>query len=592
MTTDRDDQPAEAGLACATDPGSDLDIQGMGNRQSAGQPANGTIESDTSLTGGPGIHHWRESFISEPGLSQRGNVFFAAVEMTRMPMILTDPNLDDNPVVFANRAFQDLTGYAEGEIVGRNCRFLQGPNTDRETVAELRSAVEDHRAISVEILNYRRDGTPFWNACFVGPVFDREGRLLYFFASQLDVTRRRSSEQAFRQAQKMEAIGQLTAGLAHDFNNLLQVITGNLDLLGPHQQDDRTKRLLRNAQRAADHGAKLTRQLLAFARKTRLEPKVTDLNSLVLEFGNLLGSAVGSTVDVQFNLRPRLPLCMVDPVHLEMALLNVVINARDAMPRGGTVTVATAPLHLNGDAGAHRLPPGDYVVLSVQDEGAGMPPHVLERATEPFFTTKEAGKGTGLGLAMVHGFVQQSLGRLELDSTLGHGTTIRMLFPAATNAAHRMAPRLEDATAAASAAQPAPPSVILVVEDNEDILELAREYLEAQGYGVVVASDADQALSLLSDERSKVDLLFTDLIMPGSMNGIALAEQVRRLRPNLPVLFTTGYNEDLVADGDLAAGMDLVGKPYRRSELLERVRSALNRPANVDPDRGSPHKEG
>jgi nitrogen-specific signal transduction histidine kinase/CheY-like chemotaxis protein len=414
----------------------------------------------------------------------------------------------------------------------------------------------------------------------------------YVIVNSRDITETMKLEEQFRQAQKMEAIGQLTAGLAHDFNNLLQVISGSLDLLGPHQQDDRTRRLLRNAQRAADHGAKLTRQLLAFARKTRLEPKVTDLNSLVLEFGTLLGSTVGSSVEVQFNLRPRLPLCLVDPVHLEMALLNVVINARDAMPRGGTVTIATAPMHLDGDASGLQLPRGDYVELSVRDEGSGMPPHVLERATEPFFPKKEAGKGTGLGLAMVHGFVQQSMGRLELDSALGRGTTIRMLFPAASHGAQRIPARDVEAASGQSGGPSSQAQVILVVEDNEDILELAREYLEAQGYQVVGASDADAALSLLADGDRKIDLLFTDLIMPGSMNGIALAEQVRRLRPDLPVLFTTGYNEDLVADGDLAAGIDLIGKPYRRAELLDRVRSALNRPANIDPDRRAPHKEG
>ncbi len=208
------------------------DRQGEGDRSSAGVPAEGLPDPTSySPTGRPPKRHWQESTITQPGLDERGNVFFAAVEMTRMPMILTDPNLDDNPIVFANRAFQDLTGYEEDEIVGRNCRFLQGANTDREAVRAIREAVEARHAIQTELLNYKRDGTPFWNALYLGPVFDAEGKLLYFFASQLDVTRRRTSEQSFRQAQKMEAIGQLTAGLAHDFNNLLQVISANLDLL-------------------------------------------------------------------------------------------------------------------------------------------------------------------------------------------------------------------------------------------------------------------------------------------------------------------------------------------------------------------------
>ena len=399
---------------------------------SGGVPAAGQHEGMSySPTGGPGLRHWQEATITNPGLDDRGDVFFAAVEMTRMPMVLTDPNLPDNPIVFSNRAFSDLTGYEREEITGRNCRFLQGAQTDRQKVAELREAIAAHRAIAVEILNYKRDGTPFWNAVYVAPVFGPDDRLLYFFASQLDVTRRRTSEQAFRQAQKMEAVGQLTAGLAHDFNNLLQVVAGNLEILRGKLGDDGLRRYADAAVQAAERGAKLTRQLLAFARKTRLEPRTVDLSALVNEFGDMLDSAVGGQVSLQFNLRRRLPQTLIDPTHLEMALLNVVINARDAMPHGGTVTVATSSLHLNGNAAAHNLPPGEYVCLSVTDEGEGMPAHVLERATEPFFTTKATGKGTGLGLAMAHGFVQQSLGRLEIDSEAGRGTTIRMIFPIA-----------------------------------------------------------------------------------------------------------------------------------------------------------------
>jgi PAS domain S-box-containing protein len=204
------------------------DVQGDG--QSSGIPAGGAHEGvSESPTGGPGLRHWQEATISKPGIDDRGGVFFAAVEMTRMPMCLTDPNLPDNPIVFVNHAFEDLTSYRQDEIVGRNCRFLQGAQTDQAQVAELRRAIAEQRAISVELLNYKRDGTPVWNGIYIAPVYDKDGRLLYFFASQLDVTRRRISEQAFRQAQKMEAVGQLTAGLAHDFNNLLQVVSGNLE---------------------------------------------------------------------------------------------------------------------------------------------------------------------------------------------------------------------------------------------------------------------------------------------------------------------------------------------------------------------------
>ncbi|WP_199707423.1 histidine kinase famiy protein [Teichococcus wenyumeiae] len=571
----------------------ELTDQDQGHGQSVGVPAAGQHEDVSySPTGGPGIRHWQEASITEPGLEDRGNVFFAAVEMTRMPMILTDPNLPDNPVVFANRAFEDLTGYRQEEIVGRNCRFLQGPQTDREKVAELRDAVAEHRPISVELLNYKRDGTPFWNGVFVAPVFGADDKLLYFFASQLDVTRRHTAEQSFRQAQKMESIGQLTAGLAHDFNNLLQVISGSLELLRNKLQDDRLARYVDRAGEAAERGAKLTRQLLAFARKTRLEPRVSDVNRLVHEFMDMLDSTAGSRVEMQVNLRRRLPPVLVDVAHLELALLNVVINARDAMPAGGTVTISTSIVALEENG----LPGGPYVVISVSDDGEGMPAHVRERATEPFFTTKGTGKGTGLGLAMVQGFVQQSRGKLEIDSEAGQGTIIRMFFPAAAEDVEAVPPR-----PAPERRLPQEPrggaETIMVVEDSEDVLTLAREHLEALGYRVIAARNADEALELLErPENVGIDLLFSDILMPGSMNGLTLAQRVREQRPDVAVLLTTGYNEDLVAEGPSTSNWDVLGKPYRRSALEDRVRWALNRragkPQSLRDQGGGPKHEG
>ena len=562
-----------------------------GRGQSEGVPARGEADGSAfSPTGGPGVLHWQESTITEPGLDNRGGVFFAAIEMTRMPMVLTDPNKPDNPIAFANRAFLDLTGYAEDEVVGRNCRFLQGAQTDRDTVRELREAVAEKRAISVDILNYKRDGTPFWNGVFTGPVYGKDGRLLYFFASQLDITRRRTSEQSFRQAQKMESIGQLTAGLAHDFNNLLQVVEGSLEVVADEPLSDKQRRALDNAMRSADRGSRLTKQLLAFARKTRLEPKPTNVNALFVEFGEMLESTLGSGVELDLNLRQRLPHCLVDPTHLEMALLNVLINARDAMaPGGGTVTVSTALVRPDAHAaGAHdRMAPGEYVALSVRDAGPGMPAHVLERATEPFFTTKEVGKGTGLGLAMVQGFVQQSRGRLEIDSAPGKGTTVRMLFPTAAQAAAAGEAPDRPSGAGVGALRPGggqhgAAETILVVEDSDDVLELARGHLSKLGYTVLTARSGEEALAAWDAAGGRVDLLFTDIVMPGGMNGLVLAEKLREQRPGLPVLLTTGYNDELAANGPRSPGMDVLGKPYRRSELADRLRAALNQAAARD----------
>ncbi|NJC05080.1 PAS domain S-box-containing protein [Sphingomonas kaistensis] len=564
------------------DPSAATDVEGNG--QSRGRPAAGDLDrpgSDETFGSSSGLNHWRESVISHPGLNERGNVFFAAIEMTRMPMILTDPNLDDNPIVFANKAFLDLTGYEESEILGRNCRFLQGANTDREAVAALRDTVNTGGSIALEILNYKRDGTPFWNAVFIGPVFDQQGKLAYQFASQLDVTRRRNSEQSFRQAQKMESIGQLTAGLAHDFNNLLQVVNGNLELLSSNVDGDRAKRYIDNARSAADRGAKLTRQLLAFARKTRLTPKPTDLSHLVSSFVDVIESSLGTQVQLQLNLRRRLPRVMVDAEQLEMALLNVLMNARDAMPAGGLVTLSTSAVHLNGDSAARQLPEGDYVALEVRDEGTGMTPEVIERATEPFFTTKTQGRGTGLGLAMASGFVQQSRGRLEIESKPGEGATLRFLFPVTRDVEEEDAERVPDRHVAMPESRTSKAEHVLVVEDSAEVLELAVEILGSAGYRVTTAESGEIALRLFEKvEPGTFDLLFTDLVMPGGINGLLLADKVREHDPDIGILLTTGYNEELVIAGPERPHKDVLGKPYRRSELLDRVRQALNNRAH------------
>ncbi|WP_084267490.1 histidine kinase famiy protein [Azohydromonas lata] len=566
-----------------------LDDQGG----SQGLPAAGEVEGNAcNPTGGPGVRHWQAGFISQPGLDERGNVFFAAIEMTRMPMVITDPNQPDNPVVFANRAFLDLTGYDEAQVLGRNCRFLQGPDTDPDAVAEVREALAEHRAVAVDLVNYKADGTPFWNALFIGPVFDAEGRLLYYFSSQVDISRRRSFELSLRQAQKMEAIGQLTAGLAHDFNNLLQVVTANLEIAAMRlRQDELGLRCVRQAQRAAEKGGKLTQQLLAFARKQRLEPRRVNLNALVVEFSEMLVRTLGDKVDLRLDLKPGLPHCRLDPTHLEMALLNVLINARDAMPGGGRVSVGTMLLEEGSRPRVPPLPPGPHVVLCVVDEGQGMPAEVASRATEPFFTTKEP--GTGLGLAMVHGFVQQSHGRLEITSEPGRGTTVRMIFPA--EAPHLGAPApwrgeagaasggAQEAATAGEAAGPAADhdggATILLVEDNEDVRLMTAHCLCEQGYRVLSAPSGEAGLELLG-RQGHVDLLFTDVIMPGGMNGLVLAERARRRQPGLPVLLATGYAEELAGHG--SSRDPVLSKPYRQAELLERVRALVHAGAGSD----------
>jgi CheY-like chemotaxis protein len=367
----------------------------------------------------------------------------------------------------------------------------------------------------------------------------------------------------------MEAIGQLTAGMAHDFNNLLQVINGNLEVaMISLDRPEMARQQLERAQRATIRAGKLTQQLLTFARKQRLEPHLININNLVFDFSEMLARTLGGKIELRLDLRPGLPGCMLDPTHLEMALLNVLINARDAMPDGGDVTVATAIVRGEDRLKAHGLPHGTYVSLCVIDKGQGMTPDVLRRATEPFFTTK--GPGTGLGLAMVHGFVQQSHGRLEIGSHPGEGTTVTMIFPIADNANAGQA-GAPSGNAEAGAVQPC----VLVVEDNDDVRELAEQVLEMEGYAVQPAASGEQAMDLLR-QGAAVDLLFTDVIMPGGMNGLELVEQARALRPGLPVLVTTGYMDEL-PQGGRGGGLSILAKPYRQEDMLARVKKALEK---------------
>jgi PAS domain S-box-containing protein len=535
---------------------------------SVGVKAGGDVEGSAyNPMGNPGKEHWKSSYISESGFAGQDNIFFAAVEMTRMPMVVTDPRQADNPIVFINGAFLDLTGYTSDEVLGRNCRFLQGPDTDRSTVEELRTALADHRAVAVDILNYKKDGTRFWNGLFIGPVFDKDGVLLYFFASQLDITSRRISEISYTQAQKMEAIGQLTAGLAHDFNNLLQVAIGNQEIaLKSLNNPDLTGKMLAKSQAALQKATKLTQQLLAFARKQRLEPRSVNLNARVIAFSEILVSTLGERIDLRLDLRPALPECYIDPHQFEVALLNTLINARDAMPQGGTITIGTAILRDRQKIAAHRLLGDQYVVICVSDTGEGMSRDVVARATEPFFTTK--GPGTGLGLAMVHGFVEQSHGRLELESEVGKGTHVRMLFPAGA-IPQAAAPVPDEGQAAVQEPAAVAARRVLVVDDNADVREMSAAFLGSLGYDTIEAESGEAALVLL--ESTTVDLVFSDVIMPGGMNGLQLIDAVRRTYPGVATLAATGYSENALERPASAPDLQILPKPFKLDDLADMV---------------------
>jgi len=370
----------------------------------------------------------RERHTGQPRnvvLSDQGpgstDVFFAAVRMTRMPMCLSDPSQPDNPLVFVNRAFEDLTGYMAEEVLGRNCRFLQGPDTDPAVVDEIRRAIAAKVDVSVECYNYRKDGSGFWNALYLSPVFDEAGGLLYFFASQLDVTKQREAEAMMQQGQRMDALGSMAAGGAHEFGNMMTIVRGSLEQARRHPSSERQAEQLARAEWGAAQAARLTQQMLSFAHWQAPTSKLADLGELVRNMDDLMKQVAGIGIALTVDAPPEPLPVLVVASQLELALFNLVQNAADAMLEGGALTISTRR--------SHRCDAGEFAVLEVADTGVGMAPEVARRATEPFFTTKGRGKGTGLGLSMVRDCAEQCGGGLEIDSTMGQGTRIRIVLP-------------------------------------------------------------------------------------------------------------------------------------------------------------------
>lgn len=380
-----------------------------------------------------------------------------------------------------------------------------------------------------------------------------------------EIGERERAEAKLVQSQKMEAIGQLTGGIAHDFNNLLTAVVGSLDLLIRRTEDEKLLRLARNAMQGAERGAQLTSQLLAFSRRQRLTPEPVDANAIVAKMGDLLARTLGSHVHLETRLDPRLWAALVDPTQLEMAILNLAINARDAMPSGGRLVIETGNVGSPPRRIAADVAPGAYVAISVRDTGIGMAPATLARAFEPFFTTKEQGKGTGLGLSQVYGFAQQSGGAVTIDSREGEGTEVTVFLPR-TEATARIDGGTADRLAARTCAR------ILLVDDDTDVRSVAATILEELGYDVTAAESGAAALELL--KADDFDLLLTDVSMP-LMNGVELARQAREIAPRMPALFASGY-ADIDAFGEKLSDEDVVKKPYRIAEIAARVEAALS----------------
>jgi PAS domain S-box-containing protein len=648
-----------------------------------------------------------------------GDPFVAALRRTRMPMVITDPRQRDNPIVFANAAFYQLTGYVTEEVIGRNCRFLQGPATNAAHIAEIREAIRRQEPIQIKIQNYRKDGKPFWNDLSLEPVFDDVGTLVYFSASlfaitsdyerlrhfdddltlneraldalirsstevryrisadwselhQLkggafihdtkvsnlhwldsyippedrdavraeiaratrtkstyliehrvnrvdgsigwalsravpmlddmgeirewfgaasDITERKIAEEALReihenleeriaqavaerghfedqlrQSQKLEAIGQLTGGVAHDFNNLLTVIRSSTDFLKrPDLSEERRRRYVEAISETVDRASKLTGQLLSFARRQALKPEVFAACDAVRSISEMMDTLTGTHISVEYVLPGNRCFVKVDPIQFDTALVNIAVNARDAMGQSGQLTITVQPVEELPVIRNHPAVRGSYVAVMLTDTGCGIAPAQQERIFEPFFTTKETGKGTGLGLSQVFGFAKQSGGEIAVESTLGKGTTFTIYLPQVESV--EPAGEVESSKGLFDGQG----LHVLVVEDNTSLGQFAIEMLTDLGFLPVLACDAQAALSMLADDAHHFDVVFTDVVMPG-MSGIELAQAVRCLYPDLPVVLTSGYSHVLAKNGTY--GFELLHKPYSMEDASQALRKA------------------
>jgi PAS domain S-box-containing protein len=477
-----------------------------------------------------------------------------------------------------------IKGYSEADVIGRHFSLFYTPEDRAKDLPALAlaSARRDGRYES-EGWRCRKDGTQFWANAVIDAIRNDDGEIIGFAKITRDLTERRQaqmdldqSREQLAQAQKMEAIGHLTGGLAHDFNNMLAGISGSLELMKLRLAQGRFQDIehyISSAQGAASRAAALTHRLLSFARRQTLDPRPTNANKLIGDTKEMVQRTVGPSIKVETALANGLWPTLCDPNQLENAILNLCINARDAMPEGGRIIIGTANTSLDQRAARERdLQAGEYISISVTDTGTGMPPDVLVRAFDPFFTTKPTGQGTGLGLSMVHGFARQSNGQVRIDSEMGRGTTVQLYLPRHRGEAEQetIEPIVDEALVAGAG------ETVLVVDDEPSVRLLVTDVLNELGYAAIEAADGASGLQVLRSD-ARIDLLITDVGLPGGLNGRQMADAARSSnRPDLKVLFITGYAANVaIGNGRLDLGMHVLTKPFAMDKLAARIRSII-----------------
>jgi PAS domain S-box-containing protein len=506
-----------------------------------------------------------------PGLFESERRFRLLVQsVVDYAIFMLDPS---GTVMDWNAGAERIKGYSPGEIVGQHfSRFY----TDEDRAAGLPARALTRAALDgryeAEGWRVRKDGTRFWASAVIDAIRDDNGELLGFAKITRDITERmkaaaalQKAQEQIAQAQKMEALGQLTGGVAHDFNNLLMIVSGHLHSLKKLVAGDpKGMRAIDAIELAARRGESLTRQLLSFARRQRLDPVPVDLTRRMDVLRDVLSSSMGDRVKIEFDIPAEIWPVEVDTSELELALVNLAFNARDAMPSGGTIRISARNMTLHrGDYGKDIE--GKFVAVAVADNGEGMPAEILPRIFDPFFTTKPTDKGTGLGLSQVHGFAHQSGGAVDVQSEIGKGTEVTLFLPKAESM---------PATASGSdenEAEPAGTGTVLLVEDNPEVADVSSHMLQQLGYAVLVAGNAEAALQMLNADTG-IDLVLSDVVMGGVMDGLALGRALRTLRPHLPVLLATGYSK---AAADVRAEFTVLRKPYQLSELGRAVATQL-----------------